>query len=620
MRQRRIGRFDITRAHGTVTFTTDDEGYHELVRRLRLGSLALLVLVPLVIAVVSGDEAVTLLALVLLGTVAPTADMIFTARHRLLQTPPWSLVRRTLVVLPPTEGDHRHPPTGPALVVDGVRIDAPVPPRMRITTSVLVMQQGGATTTTIRHHVDVLFRRQVVRVDTFEELEDAVELGHAVREALGLDEGAMEIGVAAPFEGTGVGMAIGAIAAVVQIFAVIAAVPWAMAADVGERPSVRMALAAVALLPFVVLVQEVAFHFSAAAMARNTADGMDVEADPVPEARRARLGAGAAFGLGALLLGAAVATAWTRAPRRDFVLGGDRFTLVEGDGAPSLLGLVPGHLVALDPATGKERWRTPVSGAVTRFEVHESVGLIPGSGGAFEVFDLRTGRIAWKAAVPTGGSSFFLKDGCVVLESVGSFHAFDQATGERCAALAWLLDPALAVQEVDDPRALQRQIDRLEKAKEANRERLQKLRSAAQAQAAPSLDSRRIRRTVGGVDYTLDTDGEQLVVAANRDGARLWSTELPAARLSRSPFAVGDGWILVAGVGLPGGKGSGRLRLIGLDAVTGKIRFVERHPVAESWSTADVTIAGGVGVVAWAQELYAVAPATGKVVWQLGGR
>jgi hypothetical protein len=599
MRQRRISRFDVTRANGAVTFTARHDGYHGLVHRIRVVSLALLVAVPLFFALVAPEEEmVPAFAVLFLGMAAAIADMLDTSRYRIFRTHPWSFVRQSLVVLPPTEGDHRHAPTGRRLLVDGAPIEVTDPARILVSTSVIVVQQNGFTQTRIRHHVDLVFARSVVRVDTAEELEDAADVGRAVREAMGLDKAAVEVGLTTPFETTGAGMALGVVSVLVQVGAIIGAMVWAMTSDVADRGTTRLALAALVLAVLDVLVQETTFHFSTAAQASKTAEGYGIQIEPAPLRRRARIGF--AVTVPALIAAAALGidTSGTQRQRADFTPGGERLALVDIDGVPSPVGFSIGHLDAIDPRNGQRRWSIPLDHySQSKLVIRGSIGLVHGDS-AFLSFDPRSGRVLWKADVPNGWRSFFFHEGCIVFGEGLGYRSIDERTGGACAALAWA-----SAEAQDDA---------------AHREARAALHAAEKAQREAEAMQRSVRasRKVDGVEYEVDTANGQLFVTASRAGTRLWRTELPASPLSRTPFAVGDGLVLAAGASLGHRRGAARLRLVGLDAATGKIRFVEHHPAAEGLYT-DVAVAGGVAVVAWAYELFGVSPTTGKVLWRV---
>ncbi|APR88280.1 hypothetical protein A7982_13629 [Minicystis rosea] len=599
MRVRRISRFDISRADGAVTFTAEHDGDHGLVHRIRIVSFVLLVAVPLFFALVAPEEEiVSVFAVLFLGMAPAIADLLNTSRYRIFRAPPWSFVRRSLVVLPPTEGDHRHAPTGLRLLVDGAPIEVTDPARILVSTSVIVMQQNGFTQTRIRHHVDLVFARSVVRVDTTEELEDAADVGRALHDAMGLDEDALEVGLTTPFESTGAGMALGVVSVLVQVAAIIAAMVWAMASDFADRGTTRLALAALVVAALEALVQETTYSFSAAAQASKTADGYNVQIEPAPLRRRARIGFAVTVAALVAAAGLGLYTTGTQPHRADFTPGGERLTLVDIDGVPTPVGFSLGHLDAIDPRNGQRRWSIPLDhGSQSNLVIRGSLGLVHGDS-AFLAFDPGSGRVLWKADAPSRFSSFFFHKGCIAFRNGLQVRSIDERTGEACAALAW------ASAETDDD--------------DAHREAREALFAAenAQREAERSARAARSTRKVDGVEYAVDTVNKQLVVTASRAGTRLFRTELPASPLSRTPFAVGDGLVLIAGTSLGHRGGAARLRLVGLDAATGKIRFVEHHPAVDGGYT-DVAVTGGVGVVAWAYELFGVSPTTGKVVWRV---
>ena len=122
-----------------------------------------------------------------------------------------------------------------------------------------------------------------------------------------------------------------------------------------------------------------------------------------------------------------------------------------------------------------------------------------------------------------------------------------------------------------------------------------------------------------GVRYELRADDGSsprgFSLKASRDAVELWATSLPAASMGDGmPFAAGGGSVVVAGLDL---RSRRRLRLIGIDAATGAIRYVRRHPSTSDGAT-EVALSGDVAFVAWAQELRGYEAATGKLLWRTG--
>ncbi len=75
-------------------------------------------------------------------------------------------------------------------------------------------------------------------------------------------------------------------------------------------------------------------------------------------------------------------------------------------------------------------------------------------------------------------------------------------------------------------------------------------------------------------------------------------------------MAVTAGMVIVAASNLQTGT---HLRLIGVDAQTGQIRYVHRHP-AKAKTQVDVAAAGAM-VVVWSGRLAGIVPSSGKVAW-----
>jgi hypothetical protein len=633
-----MGHFEVTRTAGGVTLTARGFDRHAAARWARLGFLALFALGPAAFALVAPErEGAAMIVFLLLGMGAAMADMLYTARSRVFEAGAWSRVRRVLEIRLAGDGDHRHAPRGPSIVLDGVALDPADPARVAISAAVL-----GLASVHVRHHVSLVFRARVLRVDTFTELEDALALVEVLREALGLEASETKIDAEVPLEGTPAGVLIGVAALLAQILPLVGAAPWAVVEDLDDGLAPRLALAGVVLAVLAVIVQEAAFRFSAAVVAEATRATYGIELASPPSRRPAWIGAAVwSASAVALLVVAPGSGPSPPAPpvQGNFVLGGDRLAMTDIDGTSSPIGLAPVRVgyavVALDPRTGKRRWSLPVPDHVNRISLG---GVVPlASGSSFgtttaQAFDVRTGASLWSAWASGDLRAAFFKDGCLVLRleplrGPSSYKAFDAATGKTCAATALLEASEPAPVSPPMPAATADPLEQLEWFKkrsqqmDAQRSLRESLVAAEQEQAPPSRDTeaKRASVTAPGTTYELDATGERLVLSAARGGAVAWKTVLPAAALPGLPFAPCDGVVLVAGAALHSGKRSRRLRLVGVDAATGTIRFVEHHPAAEVGPTA-VAFSAGTALVYWAQELRGLDPATGKVVWSTATR
>jgi len=108
----------------------------------------------------------------------------------------------------------------------------------------------------------------------------------------------------------------------------------------------------------------------------------------------------------------------------------------------------------------------------------------------------------------------------------------------------------------------------------------------------------------------------ELILSAAWSGKVVWTTELPARPVEGLPMAEaeGAGTVVVAATDLRTG---GNLRLIGVDASSGRIRYVHRHP-AKSNEPVYVVAAGSL-VLVWSGQLAGVDPDSGRVTWITAG-
>ncbi len=147
--------------------------------------------------------------------------------------------------------------------------------------------------------------------------------------------------------------------------------------------------------------------------------------------------------------------------------------------------------------------------------------------------------------------------------------------------------------------------------------RAKAIETARNAQAPRDMDAGRASLEVDGTFYTIDATQPRLLASAFRDGHWIWQTPLPAQDLYGLPFAVGAGVVLVAG-SEHRADGQRALRLVALDAATGRIRFIRKHDRRGSGLSTDVVIAAGTGVVVWADELLGYDLSSGRVSWSVG--
>lgn len=119
-------------------------------------------------------------------------------------------------------------------------------------------------------------------------------------------------------------------------------------------------------------------------------------------------------------------------------------------------------------------------------------------------------------------------------------------------------------------------------------------------------------RIAEGVAYSL-TGVSRLTLSSWRGEALLWSTRLPARPLEGLPLAVAGGMVVVGANDVRTGK---HLRILGVNAATGEIRYVHRHP--HDASTPVDLVAAGDMVFVEAGRLVGLKAATGEIAWITG--
>jgi PQQ-like domain len=116
-------------------------------------------------------------------------------------------------------------------------------------------------------------------------------------------------------------------------------------------------------------------------------------------------------------------------------------------------------------------------------------------------------------------------------------------------------------------------------------------------------------RTADDVGYSV-TASPRLTLSASRGDLLLWRTELPARALDELPLAVAGGTVVVGAKDLRTGK---YLRIVGVDASTGQIRYVRRHPRVPK-AHVDLAAAGAM-VFIEAGRLAGLDAVSGKIAW-----
>ena len=264
------------------------------------------------------------------------------------------------------------------------------------------------------------------------------------------------------------------------------------------------------------------------------------------------------------------------------------FVDANGDDVPDPVlwaaeGATRSRVAAVDGRTGQGLWAAPAIGERRPLAcVDQGTVIAGGEERAVGVLDARTGKERWRMTLPDAAEEIAVGEGCVTVLSKGG------------AATGLLVDTGAAAPCASAPRPAPFTGAFWERA-----------RNPQVAQA-------------GDVEIAMSarTPGTPLLsVEGRRGGASLWKRDLPARAPGTRPdllLAISDGTAIVAATD---GETGAELRLIGIEAASGKVLY-ER---VASWSgeyvaamkasgTRVYLIAGGA--------LRAFEPATGAELWQ----
>jgi hypothetical protein len=545
------------------------------------------------VLVASGAETARLwpwITFCMLGLAAGFADLAHTFRERVRETPPLRRVEASLTVdeALPDPGGLRDAPRRPRLIIDGRLTNQEAVHQVAVTRS---GDRRGST----RYHVSIVVGADVFWVDTFSDCAAASSLAEELAAALGLASPSVELRT----EELGASRGQVVLAAALSLGGVAGAAAWGAMADFGDRSGPPLAVATVLAAVALAAGRRIgrrAVHVVVARVA-HAAHGVTVGRPP-------RAGGGdvviAVSAAGALLI---AALAGARSGPQDipepkgfcWAPGASRICMVsDGEsGLPAPVGVTCDWdgwtLSAVDPRRG-ERVVEPKEDAARHSadqtdKVYCAPPFVFTSRLDVTAFDMQRypTRSIWR--VHTGSVSDVLRsDECVFVhvldaELGGAWKAYSLATGEACPSAPEPVSPAT----IGEAR-----------------------RQHAIWEAPPG------QRTVDGVTYsqTESRSPSGLALSAARDGSTLWTTTLPATPVHGLPMAVAAGTVVVAATDLRTGR---NLRLIGVDAASGRVRYVRRH-VASGKASVDVAAAGSV-VVIWSGRLAGVEPGTGRVMW-----
>jgi hypothetical protein len=628
------GRFKVAWVDGGMTMTARGVERAAVSAAIRFGSLGLLVIVtPILAWSAPALGAASMTALVVFAAVAARAAWQHIAGHRIFERGVWSRMRRLTVEPPPAvAADYREaPPHMFRVVLDGVPLDPTDPPNVSVTSSFRDQVAGKWRPPRTLYSVNLVFRSHIVRVESFVNAPDALALASELRQALGLEGREVQVLTMAPFETTRKGASIGILLLFAHVLPAVAAIRWALSTDFADDFASRLAIACLAVALSGLVVQALALAFSVSLVTEATQETFGIELDVSPSRRWARTGAVAwsiaSIGLAVFLLRSSTATGTFRA-------GSDRLLVVDIEGQPAILGWAQDErglaLGAFDAKTGARRWRWATadalidlvsSGGRTAIAYGTSVEFDPSMHNETSVvaFDTATGAKIWSSYFAGAVDRPLFVHGCVVM-SPGLFgdpsQDLDEATGSKCR-------PEGPAEDGPRPDAEPPPSDPGGRATYwVNRmgdlgKRADAIEGARKAQAPRDMNAKRASLEVDGTVYDIDATQPRLLASATRGGHRIWRTPLPAQDLFGLPFAVGAGVVLVAG-SEHRADGERALRLVALDAATGRIRFVQKHDRRTFGSSTDVVIAAGTGIVVWADELLGYDLSSGRVSWSVG--
>lgn len=246
-------------------------------------------------------------------------------------------------------------------------------------------------------------------------------------------------------------------------------------------------------------------------------------------------------------------------------------------------GTTRSRVAAVDGRTGRGLWAAPATrGRRPLACVDRRAVIAGGEEGAVLALDARTGKERWKASLPDAAEEIVVGEGCVTVVMKGG-----AATGLK-------VDTGEAAPCASAPRPTGFSGAFWERA-----------RNPQVGQA-------------GDVEIALSakTTGTPLLsIEGRRGGAPLWERDLPARAPGTRPdmlLAISDGRAVVAATDVATGA---ELRLIGVEAASGKVLYEQRAGWSGEYVSAMKASGKRVYLIAGGA-LRAIEPATGMELWQ----
>jgi hypothetical protein len=584
------GRFEISRSETSLTLRAVPAP--AAWRRARVAFLAAFALCPVALFAAGAETArlwpwVTFAAL---GLVAGVTDLVHTFGGRVRETPPYRRVHASLSVEEalPDPGGHRDAPRRPRLIIDGRPLDPGEEHR-------IVSTRSGNERTGTRYDVSIVVGADVFWLDAFSDRAVATLVVEELSAALGLAPTSVEPRA----EELGPPRCALALAATVSLGGVAGAAAWGAMVDFSDRSGPPLLLATVLAAVALGAGRRIGKRAVQSITARAAHEAYGVA---LPQVRRSRLGDVAlAAGAAVALLTAAIAGA--RSGPQDlpepkgfcWAPGAPRICMVnDGESRlPEPVGVTCDWdgwtLSVVDPRRG-ERVVEPKEEYVHHSanegdKVYCSPPFVFTSHSDLTAFDIERYPTSSMWTAHTGPVSDVVRsDDCVFVHVLdadlgGAWRAYSLSTGKACPSAPEVVSSAM----IEDVR-----------------------REQGRREPPPG------QRTVDGVTYMLreSRSPSGLALSALRGDSVLWTTTLPETPIHGFPMAVAGGTVIVAATDLRTGR---NLRLIGLDAASGRIRYVHRH-VANAKTPVDVAAAGSM-VVVWSGRLAGIEPASGRVAW-----
>jgi hypothetical protein len=544
-------------------------------------------------AIVAGKgSASAWLLLVSVGLLGAILTLFDDLRWRVREVLPYRSVRRLLVITPESAG-FRDAPRPLALHLDGQPLLLGAAPRLELTRS------GGHS------QVILVLADQVLVLDSLRFNEAAILRARELALALGLTPPASQ-----PTGGPGVSEVREASLAVLTLItfaSLLGVIDWLSRADLPDSLAVLLTLAAVIAGALVAAGRRLCLRVLRAEAMASTRflHHLPTAAVGAQQDRSRRNDIGVLGALGSLVVGALVAVSRLGAlelpvpthncfqPEGPHLCRSDE----DGDGLPEVIGRTcksgDWSLSAVEAKSGKLVQSRPFEHSEGTSYCESSLLRVESSPSEKKIDvtawspRFNTTRSNWRLTFRGKLVEVLQTDDCALLhiikpDSQDVWQTLSIATGGGCPSIA---EP-VSLATLDAVRAAQ---DKRARGPEPGLQRLD------------------------GVTYALEKLGAaspRLVLSAWQGETLLWTTRLPARPLDELPLAIAAGTVIVGAADLRTGK---YLRILGVDASTGNVRYVRRHPRAPR-APVDLVAAGGM-VFVEAGRLAGFDAAAGQIAW-----